>query len=91
MLQAFDPTFQVQAIDENMKIQLFDVDSSVLQEESIEKEDNIDTNESIEKIMENSLAKVAEIATSNRSSSISTLKRKSRKRYVHATQTMKFH
>ena len=72
-------------MDKNMKIPLFDA------EKSIEKEDNIDIDESIEKVMESSLAKVVEIATSNRSSSISTLKSKARKRYVPATQTMKFH
>ena len=30
LLQTFDPTFQAQAMDENMKIPLLDVDSSVL-------------------------------------------------------------
>ena len=74
-----------------MKIPLFDADTSVLQEEIIEKEGDIDTDDSIEKVMESSLAKVVEIATSNKSSSISTLKSKACKRYVPATQTMKFH
>jgi len=91
LLQAFDPAFQVQAMDENMKIPLIDADSSVLQEESIGKEDDIDTDESIEKVMESLLTKVAEIATSNRSSSISIIKSKTHKMYVTATQTMKFH
>ena len=86
LLQAFDPTFQIQAMDENMKIPLFHADSSV-QEEGIEKEEDIDIDESIEKVMESSSAKVVEIATSNITSSISTLKSKTRKRYVPATQT----
>ena len=86
LLQAFDLTFQVQTMDENMKIPLFHADSSV-QEESIEKEEDIDTDESIEKVIESSLAKDIEIATSNKTSSISTLKSKARKRYVPATQT----
>ena len=73
-------------MDENMKIPLFHADSSV-QEEGIEKEEDIDIDESIEKVMESSSAKVAEIATSNITSSISTLKSKTRKRYVPATQT----
>ena len=81
LLQAFDTSFQVQAMDENMKTPLFEADSNVVQE------DNIDTDESIEKVMEDSLARVAEIATSNKNSSLSNLKSKARKRYVPATQT----
>jgi hypothetical protein len=58
---------------------------------NIERKNDNDIDESIEKIMESSLAKVAEIAISNKSSSISTLKSQTRKRYVPAIQTMKFH
>lgn len=84
LLQAFDPTFQVHAMDQNMKITLFAIESSVEQEDCIDKDDDIDTDVSIDKVMEESLARVSEIAASNKNSSMSTLRRKARKRYIPA-------
>ena len=63
-----------------MKTPLFATESSVLQEECIEKDDDIDTDETIDKVMQDSLARVAEISTCNKNSSMSTLKSMARKR-----------
>ena len=51
LLPTFDSTNQVQTIDQNMKIPLFATESSALQKKCIEKDDDIDTYEAIDKVM----------------------------------------
>ena len=63
-----------------MKISLFITESSVLREECIEKDDDINTDEAIDKVMKISLARVAELQRPTKNSSMSTLKSKARKR-----------
>ena len=51
LLQAFQQTFQVHAMDKNMKTPLFLDEPASIEDELIEKEDKMDTDLSIEVVM----------------------------------------
>lgn len=85
--QAFQQAFQVSAMDEHMKTPLFQDDLLAIEEEQNDKEGDIDTNQTIQDVMQDSLKIVADIASSSRTSSL--FKNKSSKRYVPGQR--KFH
>jgi hypothetical protein len=64
LLQAFQQPFQVHAMDENMKTPLFLNEPAAIEDEHIEKEDEVDTDLSIEVVMQNSLDLVQQLSTS---------------------------
>jgi len=68
-------------MDEHMKTPLFQEDSLAIKEQQNDKEVDIDTNETIQNAMQDSLKVVANIASSNQKNSL--FKNKSSKRYVH--------
>jgi hypothetical protein len=82
--QAFQQRFQNMAMDMNMKTPLFEVETQETERDFVEKEEDADTDHSIESVMEDSLTRVTEIVAANRNTSISTLKNIARKRFVPA-------
>ena len=62
------------AMDVNMKTTLFEVEIEETEPDCAEKEEDVDTYQTIATVMEESLTKATEIATSNRKISVSTLK-----------------
>ena len=78
--QVFEPKFQSMAMDVNMKTTLFEVEIEETKLDCVEKDEDVDTDQTIKAVMEDSLTKATEIATSNRKTSVSTLKSMARKR-----------
>jgi hypothetical protein len=66
LLQAFQQPFQVHAMDENMKTPLFLNEPAALEDEYIEKEDEVDTDMSIEVVMQNSLDLLQQLSISKK-------------------------
>lgn len=86
LLQAFEPSFEMTAMDVNMKTPLFGILYEDVEPYNIDKDDDVDTNQPIESIIQDSITRVAEITTSNKYSSVSMFMGMGRKRYVSATQ-----
>lgn len=82
LLQAFEPSFQMTAMDVNMKTPLFGIVYEDVEPYNIDK----DTNQPIESVIQDSITRVAEITTSNKYSSVSMFMGMARKRYVSTTQ-----
>jgi hypothetical protein len=72
LLQAFQQPFQVSAMDKNMKTPLFLDEPAAIEEEHIEKKDEVDTETSIEVVMQDSLNLVQQLATSKKKPNSST-------------------
>jgi hypothetical protein len=66
LLQAFQQPFQVHAMDENMKTPLFLDEPTAIEDEHIEKEDEVDTDLSIEVVMQDSLDLVQQLSASKK-------------------------
>ena len=64
----------------NMKTILFEVETEETKVDSAEKEEDVDTHQTIETVMEDSLKRATKIITSNKKTSVSTLKSMARKR-----------
>ena len=63
-----------------MKTILFEVETEETKVDSAEKEEDVDTHQTIETVMEDSLKRATKIITSNKKTSVSTLKSMARKR-----------
>ena len=70
-------------MDVNMKTTLFEVETKGTEPYSAEKEEDVDTDQTIETVMEDSLTRATEIATSNKKTSVSTLKSMTCKKEIH--------
>jgi hypothetical protein len=85
LLQAFQQPFQVHAMDENMKTPLFLNEPAAIEDEHIEKEDEVDKDLSIEVVMQTSLDLVQQLSTSKQlPNSSKTLLGRKRYGHVHA-------
>jgi hypothetical protein len=78
--KAFNQTFQINAMDENMRNPLFKEDPIQLEINPNDKKDDIDTDIHVDIIMSEGLSRAAEITTKNSKSSMSILRDLARKR-----------